>query len=460
MDSQLKFDIKHAQLEQLYSTRIYAIVTMFAGVLIVYYLMAGQSVYPLFYWLAYMFAVDVYRIITAVVYFYHKKQNTHINDRTALRFVVIGTALSGIGWGACSLLLFPYLGNVQQIVFILIIVGVSTGATTTLAYKKNIARMFIILVIFSFIISIILASHDVMILSIIMAVYMLFLLKNISIFYANNEKVLKLEFESRQREKELTLQRKKAVQANVAKSAFLANISHELRTPMHAILGFSELGINKINTLQTEKLHTYFSRIQESGQRLLELLNDLLDISKFEAGRMKLEMNQQDLREAVDIVSEELSPLFVSRSQNIKLTVSGNTLAVYDAGKITRVIRNLLSNAIKFSPTDSQIELYIDDASLLVEEGNRRVDGVAFRVSDQGRGVPDDELKSVFDKFVQSARNKEGSGTGLGLSICYEIIHKHNGIIRAENNKNGGASFYFIIPREPLSSAQAGRDKK
>jgi len=460
MDSKLQFDIKHAQLEQLYSTRIYAIVTMFAGVLIVYCLMAGQGGYPLLYWLIYMFAVDVYRITAAIVYTHHKKRNTSINDKTALRSVIVGTALSGAGWGACSLLLFPYLGNVQQIVFILIIVGVSTGATTTLAYKKNIARMFIVLVIFPFIISVILASHDVLILSIIMAVYMLFLLKNISIFYANNEKVLKLEFESRQREKELALQRKKAVQANVAKSAFLANISHELRTPMHAILGFSELGINKINVTPIEKLHTYFSRIQESGQRLLDLLNDLLDVSKFEAGRMELKMNQQDLREAIDIVSEELSPLFVNRSQNIKLTVLGNTLAVYDAEKITRVIRNLLSNAIKFSPKDSRIDVSIEDASLLVEDDNQRVDAVALRVSDSGRGVPADELESVFDKFVQSSRNKEGGGTGLGLSICYEIIHKHHGIIRAENNKSGGASFYFIIPREPLSPTSVCRDKK
>ncbi len=459
MDSKLQLDIKHAQLEQLYGTRIYAIVTMFAGVLLVYCLMDGQGRYSLFYWLLYMCVVDVYRTVSAVIYYRHKKQNSS-NDSMALKSIVTGTALSSIGWGASSLLLFPYLSHAHQIIFTAIIIGVSTGATTTLAYKQNIAKMFVILVISSFIISVLLAGNDVLILSIIMAVYMLFLLKNISIFYANNEKLLRLEFESQQREKELALQREKAVQANTAKSAFLANISHELRTPMHAILGFSELGINKINMAQTEKLHTYFSRIQESGQRLLDLLNDLLDISKFEAGRMKLEMNQQDLREAIDIVSEELGPLFVNRSQNIKLTVSGNTLAVYDAGKITRVIRNLLSNAIKFSPRDSRIELYIDDASLLVEEGNRRVDAVAFRVSDQGRGVPADELESVFDKFVQSARNKEGGGTGLGLSICYEIIHKHNGIIRAENNKNGGASFYFIIPREPLSSAQADRDKK
>ncbi|HHO59191.1 MAG TPA: HAMP domain-containing histidine kinase [Thiotrichales bacterium] len=248
------------------------------------------------------------------------------------------------------------------------------------------------------------------------------------------------------------------MQANAAKSAFLANISHELRTPMHAILGFSELGINKIDTLPTEKLLTYFTRIQASGQRLLGLLNNLLDISKFEAGRMKLEMQQADILESIDIVTEELAPLFVQREQCINLDVKcENTRATYDDEKIVQVIRNLLSNAIKFTGKDCCITILVEDAVLESAETGSSEAALSVSVIDEGDGVPEAELETIFDKFVQSSRTDKEGGTGLGLSICYEIIRMHAGRISAANDPDGGAVFRFVIPRDSAPSlAEAG----
>jgi signal transduction histidine kinase len=242
-----------------------------------------------------------------------------------------------------------------------------------------------------------------------------------------------------------------AEQANQSKSEFLANISHELRTPMHSILSFSNLGIKKLEKVPLTKLESYFSKIEESGSRLMLLLNDLLDLAKLEAGRMEFNFIDADLAKTLDSCVGEREACLQERGMVLNVLPSeGITKGVFDPEKIAQVIVNLLSNAVKFTPEGKQIFVSIVEDTL--PAGRRKNDqgqqeALRLVVRDEGVGIPDDEFESVFDKFIQSSKTKSGAGgTGLGLAICKEIIEGHHGRIWAENAPNGGAVLSFIIP--------------
>ena len=235
-----------------------------------------------------------------------------------------------------------------------------------------------------------------------------------------------------------------AEKTNVLKSEFLANMSHELRTPLHAILGFSKLGEQKTEANQ-DKINTYFKKIGISGNTLLNLLNNLLDLSKLEAKKMPLNFSKVNLNEHIQHVIDELQPLLDDKTLTVSTDLfnCSGCLEV-NPEKIKQVLRNLINNSIKFSP----------------EQGNIRIstamknDNVEFIIEDDGPGIPKNELNDVFEKFIQSSKTKTGAGgTGLGLSICKEIIHLHHGeIFASESDK--GAKFIFRLPLN-LNSAKS-----
>ncbi len=240
-------------------------------------------------------------------------------------------------------------------------------------------------------------------------------------------------------EQSLIASTKAAQEANDAKSEFLANMTHELRTPLQGMIGFSSLGVKRAEKVTPQKAKKYFETIHDSANTLLSLVNNLLDLTKLESGKMNYQFKSGNVDESIKSVITELQGQANARS--ISLVAPSATVCnplAFDAPRLQQVLRNLLGNAVKFSAAGSDIIVEVEDSK----------EAVSISITDQGPGIPEDEVEKIFDKFSQSSVTRDGSGgTGLGLPICREIISAHNGEIFARNVKGGGAEFVFTIPR-------------
>jgi signal transduction histidine kinase len=226
--------------------------------------------------------------------------------------------------------------------------------------------------------------------------------------------------------------------ASQHKSEFMANMSHELRTPLNAIIGFSEvlleLMFGEVNEKQTE----YLRDILESGRHLLSLINDILDLSKIEAGRMELELTDFHLPTALDNALILVRERAARRGITLQATVDprlGDVRA--DERKIKQVVLNLLSNAIKFTPEGGRIEVRAVP-----------IDGsVEVAVSDTGVGIAPEDQDAIFEEFRQvGVSSAKQEGTGLGLTLCRKFVELHGGKIWVKSQVATGSTFTFTIP--------------
>jgi signal transduction histidine kinase len=222
------------------------------------------------------------------------------------------------------------------------------------------------------------------------------------------------------------------------KSEFLANMSHELRTPLNAIIGFSEILAERMFGDINEKQTEYLQDILESGRHLLSLINDILDLSKIEAGRMELELTEFDLPQAIDnaliLVRERASRRGIRLGSTIdpRLGMIGG-----DERKVKQVLLNLLSNALKFTPEGGRIDVGASPHDQVAE----------VSVTDTGVGIAPDDQEAVFEEFRQvGTADKKAEGTGLGLALSRKFIELHGGRIWVKSAVGVGSTFTFTLP--------------
>jgi signal transduction histidine kinase len=227
--------------------------------------------------------------------------------------------------------------------------------------------------------------------------------------------------------------------ANQHKSDFLANMSHELRTPLNAIIGFSEVLSERMFGELNEKQADYMKDIHESGRHLLSLINDILDLSKIEAGRMELEPSDFDLPSALSnamtLVRERAQRHGIALGLKLDQTLSSIHA---DERKFKQIVLNLLSNAVKFTPDGGRVDV---NATL-------GKDMVEIAVSDTGIGIAPEDQAAVFEEFKQVGRDytRKAEGTGLGLALTKRFVELHGGTIRLESAPGKGSTFTFTIP--------------
>jgi two-component system cell cycle sensor histidine kinase PleC len=240
-------------------------------------------------------------------------------------------------------------------------------------------------------------------------------------------------------------QKRRAEDASQAKSEFLANMSHELRTPLNAIIGFSEImESGMFGPLGAEKYHEYCRDIRESGNYLLEVINDILDMSKIEAGRTRLDLEEVDLEAILAETIRVVSTRAEAKRLALEVEVSAAIRLKADRRALKQIVLNLLANAVKFTPEGGRVTV----------RGRTSTGTATIAIEDNGIGIPKEALNNLGRPFeqVESQLTKRYKGSGLGLAIAKSLVELHGGAIRIRSTQGVGT---IVLVRLPI----AGRDK-
>jgi signal transduction histidine kinase/DNA-binding response OmpR family regulator/ligand-binding sensor domain-containing protein len=239
--------------------------------------------------------------------------------------------------------------------------------------------------------------------------------------------------------RELQIKNEQAEEANRAKSTFLANMSHELRTPMNAIIGFSEILVERLDERIEPKYVNFLRSIQQSGQHLLSIINDILDLSKVEAGKMELYPETFAVQPAIESVCAVMKGLSAKQNVTFEIDVAPDVTEIEtDHAKFKQILYNLLSNAVKFSKSGSAVTI----------RARRIDDSVAVSVIDRGIGIASEDQRLIWDEFQQldSAASRRFGGTGLGLSLVKKFVELQQGTVSLKSAPGEGSEFTFTLP--------------
>lgn len=251
--------------------------------------------------------------------------------------------------------------------------------------------------------------------------------------------------ERKKMEQSLRIATEEAISANKAKSDFLANMSHELRTPLNAIIGFSEMMINGIfGPIENERYRDYLEDVHTSARHLLAIINDVLDMSKIEAGRLELDERVIDPASLVNTISRIMAGRATSQHLNIIVEAPEDLPRIKgDERLIRQILMNLLANAIKFTPKRKNIYVKV-----VYNEG----ENLCFIVEDEGVGIPSEHLNTVLEPFGQVAdpSRNNGQGTGLGLPLARAMMELHGGLLQLDSQEGLGTTVRCCFPPERI----------
>ena len=289
------------------------------------------------------------------------------------------------------------------------------------------------------------------------------LVDNMAELEKKNRELVDLNTELKEQREMARLAKHQAEEASRAKSDFLANMSHELRTPLNSVIGFSEVLEDQLFGPLNEKQSSYVGNILSSGCHLLNLINDILDLSKVEAGKMELEPSVVNLRELLKASLVMFQEKAIKHSLRLDLDLEDGcgVNLVADPRKLKQIIFNLLSNAVKFTPDGGAVRLAgrrVSTAEVLGSAAYRqpekesaegaRGEFIEISVLDTGIGISRDDLPKLFKEFSQldSPYTKEYEGTGLGLALTKRLVELHGGRVGVESERGQGSRFFFAIP--------------
>jgi len=251
-------------------------------------------------------------------------------------------------------------------------------------------------------------------------------------------------------QRKLKIAREEAITASQAKSAFLANMSHELRTPLTAIIGYTELLLEQVKDQNLLHIAEDVTKIQYSGQHLLSIINDILDLSKIEAGGIELNMSSVDPGALVHRVAEAIEPLAKCNGTSVDVTVSdGVDVIVTDELRLRQILYNLLSNAAKFT-VNGRISVTVSPSSGHDRHSFEPVDAIKIEISDTGIGMSAEHAASIFERFYRvetHAMEFNKGGTGLGLAISRMFSEALGGSISVESTEGVGSTFTLLFPK-------------
>ena len=428
-------------------------------------------------WLGFMALLFVVRTFITYSRMYDPARKRAYVDITR-RWYLLAVLITGAGWGVTSTLMFPY-DRVEQIVLAFILAGVAASGVTLsnvawvysgfvgLALVPLMVRLFYIGGEVYYALS---AMTGLFMVVMILAVYRMYLASSdaLRLEYTNEELIQNLtlagvELENmnkeltdeieyvKRMEKELKLAKDKAEEMSQAKGEFLANMSHEIRTPMNGVIGTLQLlADTKLESTQQD----YVNTAHKSAHSLLTILNDILDLSKIEAGKLNIELIPVNLREIID----ELTTLHTMTAEekciqlNTEIDDQLPKFLTGDPTRIRQILANLVSNALKFTEKG-----HVLLRAKVVSIDDKQAD-VRFEVEDTGVGIEEDVKDKLFNEFTQAdgSTTRKYGGTGLGLAIVKQLVEMMHGEFGVDSEPGEGSTFWFRLPRE-ISAEQTAQ---
>ena len=353
-------------------------------------------------------------------------------------YYVISTALAGLLWGTGSILFFPQENFEHQITVAFAMVIISGGGVITISFIRGAAYALIIPCMLPLIPLFLLeGTYLSTIIGLIILVLFVFMMLSTYYFHASSTENISLRLSAVENEKTLLLAKHAIEKASQAKSEFISSMSHELRTPMNVILGFTQ--ILEYDKSISEDSQANVQEILKAGYHLLDLINEVLDLSQIESGHIKLNSEQVSLKQMLDDCFTLISP--VAQKQGITvLPYDVTNESVYaDKKRLKQVLLNLLSNAIKYNRKEG---------TLGVEVTPINEEFIRVTVFDTGNGVANDRLDDIFLPFKRlNAANTGIEGTGIGLTISRNLVEMMGGRIGVDSEPGVGSRFWFELPK-------------
>lgn len=431
--------VTQKQIGLIYDNQPFALLTMLLVVVLVFgFLYSSETLYSLtVYFLLFSF-VTLFRLYINWSYIKARKNNA-VNVNRAEKLHFLGIVLSGMVWGMMILSLFPVVDLNGQILLLIVVMGLAATAHATMGFLRAPIISFILLLTLPLMFAVYHSDFpNPAVILVVIVIHSIFILRSSLMFYNTTFNMLRLNEISIQREHKLMLQTAKAKAANEEKSNFLSRMSHELRTPLNAILGMNELLLRDKKEPLTEKQSDRSKKVVEAGKHLLSIVDDVLDLTRIEAGTVDVVMGLTDCQAVI----RDSIKLLEGKAEQRNIIISSmlerpDVFAMADSKRLKQIIVNLLDNAIKYNKQGGQVSI------ILNVENN---ENVRISIIDTGYGIAEDSIDKLFQPFSRLGADGAGiDGTGIGLSLCKQFIELMHGRIGVDCRLGKGCCFWIEL---------------